>query len=84
MQTLTGGVEAQLEITGEVERAPEAAQASVAITTDGGATWAAGDAGGFRSAVIWLSSRALLAVGSRPPEGGERVERQRSSVLEPT
>lgn len=45
-------------------RAPEAAQASVAITTDGGATWAAGDAGGFRSAVIWLSSRALLAVGS--------------------
>lgn len=37
---------------------------TVATTADGGVTWATGDAGGFRSAVVWLDERALLSVGS--------------------
>lgn len=43
---------------------PGATNETVATTCDGGITWIPGDAGGFRSAVVWLDERCLLSVGS--------------------
>jgi len=43
---------------------PELREATVAVSEDGGLTWRAGDALGFRSAVVWLDDESLLAVGS--------------------
>lgn len=43
---------------------PSVGTATVACTLDGGQHWIPGDAGGFRSAVLWLDDKCLLAVGS--------------------
>jgi photosystem II stability/assembly factor-like uncharacterized protein len=43
---------------------PNVGTATVACTLDGGQHWLPGDAGGFRSAVLWLDDKCLLAVGS--------------------
>lgn len=45
-------------------RDPQAPVGTAARSDDGGATWSAADAGGYRSAVVWLDDRRLLAVGS--------------------
>jgi photosystem II stability/assembly factor-like uncharacterized protein len=48
-------------------RDPERTLATAAWTQDGGASWqaAAGGAGGYRCAAIWLDDRAVLAAGDR-------------------
>lgn len=57
-------------------RQPQRADGTAAWSDDGGRTWhaAAGGAGGFRSAVVWLDDARLLAVGShgasRSSDGG--------------
>lgn len=45
-------------------RAPSLAAGTAAVTRDGGRTWAAANAGGYRSGVVWVGDRDLLAVGS--------------------
>jgi len=45
-------------------REPLQDRGTAAVTADGGETWRASNAGGFRSAVIWLGADTLLAVGS--------------------
>src|SRR5690606_25562170 len=43
---------------------PPTGVGSAAVSMDGGLSFAAADAGGFRSAVIWVDASLLLAVGS--------------------
>ena len=43
---------------------PEAADGTAAITGDGGRTWTAANALGYRSGVAWLGGQDVLAVGS--------------------
>lgn len=45
-------------------RAPALTAGSAAVTSDGGRTWSPADAGGYRSGVVWVSDRDVLAVGS--------------------
>ena len=45
-------------------RAVERDAGSAAYTDDGGRTWRAAAAGGYRSGVAWVSSRDVVAVGS--------------------
>ncbi|MEC8251863.1 MAG: YCF48-related protein [Planctomycetota bacterium] len=45
-------------------RAPSRAGGTAAVTLDGGRTWTAANAGGYRSGVAWVGDRDLLAVGS--------------------
>lgn len=51
-------------VVGGDYRQPERSEGTAAWTDDGGVTWHAADAGGFRSAVCWLPDGGLLAVGS--------------------
>lgn len=44
--------------------APEQRRESAAFSADGGRSWRAADAGGFRSGAVWISERDVLAVGS--------------------
>lgn len=44
--------------------APSRREGTAAWSDDGGATWHAADALGYRSAVLWLDARRLVAVGS--------------------
>ncbi len=54
--------------------APQQTAGTAAWSDDGGATWHPADAGGFRSAVVWLDEHRVLAVGShgtsRSHDGG--------------
>jgi len=50
-------------VGGDYQR-PHERDGTAAWTDDGGETWSAADALGFRSAVIWLDESALLSVGS--------------------
>jgi photosystem II stability/assembly factor-like uncharacterized protein len=43
---------------------PEVADGTAATSDDGGRTWQASDALGYRSGVAWISSQDVLAVGS--------------------
>ncbi|MBL9079590.1 MAG: oxidoreductase [Planctomycetes bacterium] len=51
-------------VVGGDYRRPELGAGSAAWSDDGGATWHAASAGGYRSAVVWLDDERLLAVGS--------------------
>jgi photosystem II stability/assembly factor-like uncharacterized protein len=50
-------------VGGDYER-PLERDGTAAWTDDGGRTWHAADAGGFRSAAVWLDEDRVLAVGS--------------------
>ena len=43
---------------------PPTGKGTVSVSLDFGESWWPGDAGGFRSAVVWLDEQALVAVGS--------------------
>jgi photosystem II stability/assembly factor-like uncharacterized protein len=43
---------------------PSVTEKTAAVTTDGGQSWVVADAGGYRSAALWLGDNSLLAVGS--------------------
>jgi len=45
-------------------RAPTTREGTAAFSIDGGRTWRAADAGGYRSGVVWVTDRDVLAVGS--------------------
>ena len=56
-------------VVGGDYRQPLLTDGTAACTADGGASWQPADAGGYRSAVVWLDDRQLLAVG---PDGASR------------
>ena len=45
-------------------KVPGASSGSAAVSRDGGKTWAASNAGGYRSSAAWLGPDQVLAVGS--------------------
>jgi photosystem II stability/assembly factor-like uncharacterized protein len=56
---------------------PEEAQANIAFTKDGGQTWTAGKGlSGYRSAVAYIDSRILIAVGTN----GTDISRDRGAT----
>jgi photosystem II stability/assembly factor-like uncharacterized protein len=59
-------------------RAPLERRGTAAFSEDGGRSWTAADAGGFRSGVAWLQSGEVLAVGSHgasfSKDGGRSYE----------